>query len=96
MTLTRRDIARRLRDANPDLDPREAAAGVDAVVDCVRRSLGTGSKVMISGFGTFELRERAPRRGVDPSTGKPMTIRARKVVAFRGSPVLHSALADDE
>jgi DNA-binding protein HU-beta len=50
--------------------------------------LRRGGKVAISGFGSFELRPRAPREGRNPRTGKAMTIRASMVPAFRAGRAL--------
>ena len=46
-------------------------------------SLKKGDKVSIIGFGNFEARQRAARTGVNPKTGKKMTIPAKKVPVFR-------------
>jgi DNA-binding protein HU-beta len=50
--------------------------------------LRRAGKVAISGFGSFELRRRAPREGRNPRTGKAMAIRASMVPAFRAGRAL--------
>ena len=45
-------------------------------------SLKVGEKVQISGFGTFEVRERAERKGRNPKTGEAVTVAACKYLAF--------------
>lgn len=45
--------------------------------------LDAGRKVQITGFGTFETRSRAARKGVNPGTGETITIPARKYAAFK-------------
>lgn len=55
---------------------------VDTMLDVMRTSVATGEKVVLSGFGTFILRNRAPRRGRNPQTGEPMQISARKTPGF--------------
>ena len=45
--------------------------------------LDAGRKVQITGFGTFETRRRGERKGVNPGTGKAITIPAKKYAAFR-------------
>ena len=63
----------------------DKAAGelVDAVLDLITEKLSEGEKVALSGFGTFEVRERSARTGRNPQTGEAMEIDARKAPAFR-------------
>jgi DNA-binding protein HU-beta len=49
----------------------------------ISQELRKGSKVQITGFGNFEIRRRAPRRGRDPQTGESINIKATMVPAFR-------------
>jgi DNA-binding protein HU-beta len=49
----------------------------------ISQELRKGSKVQITGFGNFETRRRAPRRGTDPQTGEKINIKATTVPAFR-------------
>ncbi|MGQ9845563.1 MAG: HU family DNA-binding protein [Caldisericia bacterium] len=60
-----------------------ASATLDAFVKTVMDSLKKGEKVALVGFGTFEVRERKPRKGINPQTKKPINIPAKKVPAFR-------------
>ena len=53
---------------------------------CIRinqNSLAKGEKVQLIGFGNFEVRERAARKGRNPQTGKEIDIPASKVPAFK-------------
>lgn len=45
--------------------------------------LDAGRKVQITGFGTFETRQRAARKGVNPGTGETITIPKRTYAAFK-------------
>ncbi len=49
----------------------------------ISQELRKGGKVQITGFGNFETRRRAPRRGRDPHTGEGISIKASTVPAFR-------------
>ena len=49
----------------------------------ISQELRKGNKVQITGFGNFEIRRRAPRRGRDPQTGESINIKASNVPAFR-------------
>jgi DNA-binding protein HU-beta len=65
-------------------------AGAAAIVDhifgktgLISQELRKGNKVQITGFGNFEARRRAPRRGRDPQTGESISLKASVVPAFR-------------
>jgi integration host factor subunit alpha len=53
---------------------KEAGEVVEAVFAIIRESLRQGSKVKISGFGTFIVSHRRAHRGRNPQTGAPITI----------------------
>ena len=54
-----------------------------AVLDSIKEGLKKGEKVSLVGFGTFETRKRAARKGRNPQTSKEMKIAAKTVPAFR-------------
>jgi len=56
---------------------------VDATIEAITEALVKGEKVQLVGFGTFEVRKTAARKGVNPRTREPMTIPAGKVPKFR-------------
>lgn len=49
----------------------------------IRLSLESGGEVKLSGFGNFELRNKASRPGRNPKTGESIPVSARRVVAFK-------------
>ena len=51
-----------------DLTKKDANAAVDAVFESIQSSLSKGEKVQLIGFGNFEVRERAARKGRNPQT----------------------------
>ena len=67
---------------------KEAGEVVEAVFAIIRESLRHGSKVKISGFGTFIVNHKHARRGRDPRTGAPITICSRRVLSFKPSQIL--------
>ena len=69
-----------------------AARAVDAVVEAVTSALAEGQKVVITGFGTFEVRQRAARMGRNPQTGEAMHIPATKTPAFKAGKSLKDAV----
>ena len=67
------------------LTKKQAKMAVDAFIDVVKGELMQGGKVRLIGFGTFEVRKRAARKGMNPRTKQPITIPERKVPAFKPS-----------
>lgn len=61
---------------------------VNALFDTISDTLETGEKVVISGFGTFEIRSRVARVGRDPRTGEDIDIPQQKTPAFKSGKVL--------
>lgn len=75
-----------------NLTKKDAAAAVDAVFASIQESLSKGEKVQLIGFGTFEVRSRAARKGRNPQTGKEIQIPASKVPAFKAGKALKDAV----
>lgn len=74
------------------LSKKDATAAVEALFSSVQDTLAKGDKVQIIGFGTFEVRERAARKGRNPQTGKEIEIAASKVPAFKAGKALKDAV----
>ena len=70
------------------LPRREAAELVDAVIEAIAERPEAGETVKISGFGSFSLRDKAPRKGRNPRTGEAAAIAARRIVVFKPSLIL--------
>ena len=80
-------VASRAGLSNADAD-RAVNAFVDAIADALTR----GEKVTVTGFGTFEVRDRAARMGRNPQTGAPLHIPATKTPAFKAGKGLKDAV----
>ncbi len=78
--------------ARSGLTKKAAGQAVDALFESVTEALAAGQRVQIVGFGTFEVRERAARRGRNPQTGQEIEISARKVPAFKAGKALKDAV----
>ena len=65
------------------LSKKDVTVVVDAIFDEIEEALMHGDKVKIVGFGTFEVRERAARKGCNPQTGEEIEIPATKSPAFK-------------
>jgi len=73
---------------------KQADIALSAVIDSITETLANGEKVQLVGFGTFEVRERAAREGVNPQNKKKIKIPAAKVPAFKAGRALKEAVAD--
>jgi len=65
-----------------NLTNKAARDSVQAVINSIRDALKRGEKVVITGFGTFSVRQRVQRVGRNPKTGEKITIAARKAPGF--------------
>jgi bacterial nucleoid protein Hbs len=70
------------------LKKKDVKKVVDTMLESINEALAKGEKVQLVGFGSFEVRKAAQRKGVNPQTKKPITIPARKVPKFRPGKVL--------
>ena len=61
----------------------DVSSALDALVETITETVARGDKVSVTGFGTFERRDRAARTGRNPQTGEEMQIRASKAPAFK-------------
>jgi len=68
-----------------NLSSSEAKDVLETFLETMKSSLESGEDLMISGFGKFQLQDKAPRKGRNPATGKDMTLRSRRVVTFKCS-----------
>lgn len=65
-----------------ELSQKQVAETWSLIEAAIIESLKAGEKVQLSGFGTFEVRERAERKGRNPKTGEVVTVPACKYLAF--------------
>ena len=75
-----------------ELTRKDSEIIVETIFDSVVRSLRSGDKIEIRGFGSFRTRQRKPRTGRNPKTGEPMAIKASKTVRFVCSSALKKSL----
>lgn len=91
--LTKADLAESIHLTMP-LDKQKASEIVETLIELVKEHLERDGKVMLSGFGSYEVKAKPPRRGRNPQTGQSITLRARKVVKFKPSQLLRKAIND--
>lgn len=78
--------------AKSGLTKKDATAAVEALFEVVTETLAEGERVQVIGFGSFEVRERAARKGRNPQTGDEIEIPATKVPAFKAGKGLKDAV----
>ena len=72
---------------------KHSEEALTVALDLITEALAEGEKVQLVGFGSFEVRERAPRIGRNRRTKEEVTIPASKAVQFKSGKVLKRAVA---
>lgn len=70
----------------------QASAALESIMDGVTKTLKSGKRVTLVGFGTFSVTRRAARKGRNPATGASIRIKAKKVAKFKASKELNARL----
>lgn len=89
--MTKADIVEKIYE-KVGFSKKESAELVETVFDLIKSTLEEGDKIKIAGFGNFVVKEKSDRRGRNPQTGEEITIVARKILTFKPSQVLKSAI----
>ena len=76
-----------------ELSQKQVAEAWSLIENTILDTLSAGEKVQLSGFGTFEVRERAERKGRNPKTGEAIQIPASKAPVFQAGKALKDAVA---
>lgn len=71
---------------------KDATVAVETVFEEISKALSEGNKVDVSGFGKFEVTERAERQGINPATKEKITIAASKSPKFKAAKSLKDAV----
>ena len=78
--------------AEAGMSKKDAEKAVNAALAAITEELKNGGKVSLVGFGTFEVRERAERQGINPRTREPITIAASRSIVFKPGKSLKDTL----
>lgn len=78
--------------AKAGFSKKDADAAITAVFDSITEALKNGDKVQLVGFGTFSVRERAAKEGLNPRTKEKINIPASKVPGFKAGKALKDAV----
>lgn len=77
---------------NAEISKKDAKKAIEAVFEVITEAMKNGDKVQITGFGTFEVSERAAREGRNPQSGAVMQIPASKAPKFKAGKALKDSL----
>ncbi|WP_096202570.1 HU family DNA-binding protein [Bacillus sp. FJAT-45350] len=75
-----------------ELSKKDATSAVNAIFETISDTLAKGETIQLIGFGNFEVRERAARKGRNPQTGEEIDIAASKTPAFKPGKQLKEAV----
>jgi len=75
-----------------DISKASASRALEATLDAITDSLKQSDPVVLVGFGTFAVKDRAARTGRNPQTGAPIQIAAARVPAFKAGKALKDSL----
>lgn len=87
MSITKKNIADQLVSIM-DINNAQALDITNEFFEQIKSTLARGEEVKLSGFGNFNIREKAARPGRNPKTGEEVLISARKVATFKAGPKL--------
>lgn len=78
--------------SNTQITKKEADAVVNATLDAIIDGLAKEGKVIIPGFGSFEVRNKTAREGRNPRTGEKVKIAAKRAPAFKPGKAMKDAV----
>lgn len=90
------DLADAVYRTHGGMSRQEATELVDSILGAMKTVLGSGNRVHLTGFGSFQVVRRNGRRGRNPHTGEPMDLPAHRTLVFRPSKFLLERLNDGD
>jgi len=75
-----------------NLTKADAGRGLEGIIKSIETALKAGDSVALVGFGSFEVKERAERKGRNPQTGEEITIAAARLPSFKAGKSLKDAV----
>ena len=76
-----------------DYSKKDAEKALSTVLSAITETLTNGDDVRLVGFGTFEVRDRKAKEGINPKTKEKIVVPAKKVPAFKAGKALKDAIA---
>jgi integration host factor subunit alpha len=93
MSLTKDDIVEAVAE-QVGFPKKQSVELVETLLELIKKTLVSGDYVLVSGFGTFRVREKKERKGRNPYTGEGLIIEPRRVVTFKCSGKLRDKLSE--
>ncbi len=91
--MTKTDLVNLIAESTEGYSKKDAEKALSAVIAAITDSLVKEEKIQLVGFGTFEVRERSAKEGINPKTKEKIQIAAKKVPAFKAGKALKDAVA---
>ena len=89
--MTKADIVERVA-LKTGFSKKDSVEAVEELFALIKDTLESGEIVKVSGFGNFEVKEKSDRRGRNPQTGEEIVIEARRILTFKASAILKTAI----
>ena len=90
--MNKQDLIRKIA-ADSETTQRDASVMLDSLLEIIMNAVAAGDKVQLSGFGTFEAKDRSARVGHNPQTGEFFEIPETTVPAFRPGVIFKEKVA---
>jgi integration host factor subunit alpha len=89
--MTKADLVEKIQTTT-GISKKDSFDILEAVFSIMKDTLESGEKIKVAGFGNFEVKEKKDRKGRNPITGETITIAARRVLIFKPSMTLKTAI----
>lgn len=93
--MTKAELIQTVAEATA-LSKKDVAKAYEAMIDAITGSLNRGDPVILTGFGSFQMRDRPQRMGKNPKTGENMMIAAGRSPRFKAGRTLRNAVNHSE
>ena len=90
--MTKAELIDHVHGTLEGVSKKETGEIMQAVFDALAQAIKKGKRFQYPNFGTFNVKERAARRGRNPRSGKEITIPASKTVGFKAAPKFKNSL----
>ncbi len=90
--MTKAELIEKIQGSVEGLTKKQTGELVNSVFDALAAAVKKEGRFSYPGFGTFSVKKRKARKGRNPRTGKEITIKASKTVAFKPAPTLKDKL----
>jgi integration host factor subunit alpha len=91
MALTKSILVEKIAESNGFLK-NQALDVTESLIEVIKSTLASGEDVMVSGFGKFQVKDKASRKGRNPATGETLILDAHRVVTFKCSQKLREKI----